>query len=155
MKQLFSVLVAMTLALTFAIGQNGVISATQEKASQDGPQITFQTETVDYGVIEQGSEPFRVFAFTNTGNAPLIISHAKGSCGCTVPTYPTDPIAPGESGEIKVRYDTNRVGKFTKRVTLTTNVGTEQKVLTITGEVKPKPEEPAGLPSNDSGLFNN
>ena len=153
MKKLLSVLAMLSLVVALGYSQNE--TATPQvvaETEQDGPVMAFETETVDYGVIEQGSEPFRVFKFTNTGNAPLIITNAKGSCGCTVPTYPKEPIGPGESSEIKVRYDTN---KFTKRVTLTTNVGTEQKMLTITGEVIKKPEEPAGLPANEGSLFNN
>lgn len=125
----------------------------QEKENQSGAQIMFENETVDYGVIEQGSEPFRVFTFTNTGTEPLIITQAKGSCGCTVPTYPKEPIAPGETGEIKVRYDTNRLGKFTKRVTLTTNAPEEKTMLTIKGEVLKKAEEPDGLPVNEDNPF--
>ena len=117
--------------------------------------MAFETETVDYGVIEQGADPYRVFKFTNTGNEPLIITNAKGSCGCTVPTYPKEPIAPGESGEIKVRYDTNRLGKFTKRVTLTTNAGDDKATLTIQGEVVAKQPEPEGLPANEGNMFNN
>lgn len=125
----------------------------QEKENQSGAQIMFESETVDYGVIEQGSEPFRVFTFTNTGTEPLIITQAKGSCGCTVPTYPKEPIAPGETGEIKVRYDTNRLGKFTKRVTLTTNAPEDKTMLTIKGEVLKKAEEPEGLPVNEANPF--
>ena len=124
-----------------------------EVAPQDGPTMVFEDTTVDYGTIEQGSDPYRFFAFTNTGNEPLVIKHAKGSCGCTVPTYPKEPIPPGETGEIKVRYDTNRVGPFTKRVTLTTNVGDEPIQLTIKGKVEKKPEAPASVPASEGGMF--
>ena len=126
-----------------------------EAPATDGAQMEFQETTIDYGTIEQGSDPYRFFSFTNTGNAPLVITNAKGSCGCTVPTYPKEPILPGTDGEIKVRYDTNRVGPFTKRVTLTTNVGDEPIILTIKGKVEKKPEEPAGVPTNAGGMFNN
>ncbi|MEL7223059.1 MAG: DUF1573 domain-containing protein [Bacteroidota bacterium] len=121
----------------------------------DGAQMVFTETTLDYGTIEQGSDPYRFFQFSNTGNAPLVITNAKGSCGCTVPTYPKEPIAPGNDGEIKVRYDTNRVGPFTKRVTLTTNVGDEPIVLTIKGKVEKKAEEAPSVPSNEGGMFNN
>lgn len=155
MKKLFSVLAM--IALVSAVGFSQDISATPTavEAATNGPAMTFESETIDYGVIEQGSDPYRYFKFTNTGNEPLIITHAKGSCGCTVPSHPKDPIAPGESAEVKVRYDTNRIGKFTKRVTLTTNIGEEKQMLTIKGEVTKKPEEPEGLPQNESGMFNN
>lgn len=153
MKKLFSVLTLLAMVVAVAHSQNDAAPMLQEKENQSGAQIMFENETVDYGVIEQGSEPFRVFTFTNTGTEPLIITQAKGSCGCTVPTYPKEPIAPGETGEIKVRYDTNRLGKFTKRVTLTTNAPEEKTMLTIKGEVLKKAEEPDGLPVNEDNPF--
>ena len=153
MKKLFSVFMLLAMVVAVAHSQNDAAPMLQEKENQSGAQIMFESETVDYGVIEQGSEPFRVFTFTNTGTEPLIITQAKGSCGCTVPTYPKEPIAPGETGEIKVRYDTNRLGKFTKRVTLTTNAPEEKTMLTIKGEVLKKAEEPEGLPVNEDNPF--
>lgn len=123
-------------------------------AAQNAPKMTFEDTTVDYGTIEQNGEPFRVFKFTNTGNAPLVITNAKGSCGCTVPTYPKEPIAPGATSEIKVRYDTSRVGPFTKRITINTNEGEEPVVLTIKGTVEAAPEAPAGVPAKEGGMFN-
>ncbi|MCB0560268.1 MAG: DUF1573 domain-containing protein [Lewinellaceae bacterium] len=155
MKKLLSALAMLLLVAAVGYSQDDVAATAQAADSQDGPVMAFETETVDYGVIEQGSDPYRVFKFTNTGNAPLIITNAKGSCGCTVPTYPKEPIGPGETSEIKVRYDTNRLGKFTKRVTLTTNAGEEKQMLTIQGEVVQKAEEPAGLPENEGNMFNN
>ncbi|MCB0663291.1 MAG: DUF1573 domain-containing protein, partial [Saprospiraceae bacterium] len=83
------------------------------------------------------------------------IKNAKGSCGCTVPTWPREPIMPGESSAIEVRYDTNRVGPFTKRVTLTTNEnGENTRVLTIKGKVNKKEEAP-GVPAKSGNSFNN
>jgi len=100
-------------------------------------EIKFNTLELNYGVITKKSDGVRVFKFTNTGKAPLIINNAQGSCGCTVPTYPKEPIMPGETSEIKVSYDTNRVGQFTKFVTLTTNaISSNTTQLKITGEVK-------------------
>ena len=144
--------------LVLAAGLNFSLVAQDDAVTEtpaiDGPQMEFVETTVDYGTIEQGSDPYRMFTFTNTGNAPLVITNAKGSCGCTVPTYPKEPIPPSETSEIKVRYDTNRVGPFTKRVTLTTNMGEEQIVLTIKGKVEKKAEEPSGVPTNSGGMFN-
>jgi len=99
------------------------------------PTLTFATTVVDYGMIKKGSEPNRTFTFKNTGNAPLLITDAKASCGCTVPTFPQGAILPGESSEITVRYDTQRVGLISKSVTILSNAG-EPVVLKITGEVK-------------------
>lgn len=74
--------------------------------------------------------------FTNTGNAPLVISSATGSCGCTVPTYPKEPIMPGQKGVIKVHYDTNRLGAFNKTVTIVSNAPSGSDILRITGTVE-------------------
>lgn len=148
------ILFFLVLAIGLSFSLTAQDEAVAETLSVDGPQMEFVETTVDYGTIEQGSDPYRLFSFTNTGNAPLVITNAKGSCGCTVPTYPKEPIPPSETSEIKVRYDTNRVGPFTKRVTLTTNVGEQQIVLTIKGKVEKKAEEPAGVPTNSGGMFN-
>ncbi len=154
MKKLFSFSVVFFLGIALMMGQAQESNDTAADAPADGPVMAFETEMIDYGLIEQNSDPLRKFKFTNTGNEPLVIKHAKGSCGCTVPSYPKEPIMPGESNVIEVRYDTKRLGKFTKRVTLTTNAVDAQKVLTIKGEVKKKPAEPEGVPTNSSNLFN-
>lgn len=109
-----------------------------ESSQAQGAQIDFKAETIDYGTIAKNSDGKREFVFTNNGNTPLIITSAQGSCGCTVPTYPKEPIAPGASGVISVKYATDRVGAFSKTVTLTTNAATPTKVLTIKGNVLPE-----------------
>lgn len=98
----------------------------------------------NYGDIQNASTGYRFFKFTNTGDAPLTITNAKGSCGCTVPSYPREPIMPGESGYIKVKYDTKRTGAFTKYVTLTTNsVSNTTTRLKIFGNVAAPATPPA------------
>lgn len=89
----------------------------QEKVAK----IEFKTDVIDYGTIEKGADGVRSFEFTNTGDAPLIITKVKSSCGCTVPEKPTDPILPGKTGVIKVKYDTNRVMPIRKTITVSTN----------------------------------
>jgi len=101
----------------------------------DGPNIEFVTETLDYGTIEHNADGVRYFEFKNTGTEPLIISNCKGSCGCTVPACPKEPILPGETGKIKVKYATNRVGSFTKTITVTSNAVTPSKTIKIKGKV--------------------
>jgi hypothetical protein len=110
----------------------------------DGAGMVFENETIDYGTIPADSDGNRKFVFTNNGNKPLVISNTQGSCGCTVPTTPKEPIAPGAKGFIGVHYATDRAGQpFTKTVTVTSNaVGQETKVLTIKGTVLPR-ETPA------------
>lgn len=108
----------------------------QEKVSTGKVgKFDFVSEEIDYGKIQQHADGVRVFKFTNTGDAPIVISNAKGSCGCTVPTYPKNVIMPGETGEINVKYATDRIGAFTKTVTLTSNASEPTKVLRIKGEV--------------------
>lgn len=99
-------------------------------------KIEFKSETIDYGEIAKGSDGIRVFEFTNTGTAPLVISDVKSSCGCTIPKKPEDPIMPGATGEIQVKYDTKRVGPIRKAITVTSNAETPTKVLKIKGNVK-------------------
>lgn len=91
-----------------------------EPVSQD-PVISLESDVVDFGTIEKGSEPFRTLVVMNQGAQPLVISNCSGSCGCTVPTCPTTPVLPGEKAEIKIRYDTNRVGPISKTVTIKSN----------------------------------
>ncbi|MFV9551999.1 DUF1573 domain-containing protein [Algibacter sp. PT7-4] len=98
-------------------------------------KIEFKAETIDYGTIEKGADGVRVFEFTNTGNEPLIISNVKSSCGCTVPSKPEGPIMPGKTGEIKVKYDTNRVNPIRKTITVMSNAETPTVALKIKGLV--------------------
>ena len=105
--------------------------------AQTGPKIEFKEETINYGEVEKGKDDgIRIFEFTNTGDAPLIITNAKSSCGCTVPEWPKEPIAPGAKGVIGVKYATDRIGAFTKSITITSNAaGQPTKTLTIKGTV--------------------
>lgn len=98
-------------------------------------KIEFKTDTVDYGTIEKGSNGVRVFEFTNTGNAPLIVSNVTSSCGCTIPKKPEGPILPGKTGQIEVKYDTNRVNPIRKTITVISNADTPTVALKIKGEV--------------------
>lgn len=98
--------------------------------------FTFEKEIHDFGSLIDGEKVSYSFRFTNTGDAPLIISNAKGSCGCTVPNWPKNPIAPGETGNIDVTFNSaGRSGKQTKTVTLTANTNPSTKNIKITSEV--------------------
>ena len=114
----------------------------------NGPTMEIESLVLDYGTIEYNSEPLRVVKFTNTGTEPLVIKNARGSCGCTVPVWPKEPIMPGEESKIEIRYATNRVGKFSKTVTITTNEIGDPQVITVKGHVlKEKEGVPAAQPS--------
>ena len=111
-------------------------------ASTSLAEITFESELHDFGTIDHAGNGTYEFKFKNTGKEPLIITDAKGSCGCTVPTYPKNvPIKPGETQVIKVTYDTKRPGNFTKTVTIRSNAKTPEKIITIKGTVKAAPVE--------------
>jgi hypothetical protein len=120
------------LVLVLFVGLLGLSVTAQDTVAK----IEFKSETVDYGEIAKGSDGVRVFEFTNTGNAPLIISKVSSSCGCTIPKKPEAPILPGKTGEISVKYDTNRVGPIRKAITVISNADIPTKVLKIKGEIK-------------------
>lgn len=132
--------VIFTLSL-LVVAMLGFNSYAQEVGS-NGPVITIDKETHDYGTLEQGGNGECVFIVTNTGNEPLLIQMCKGSCGCTVPSCPQEPIAPGASAKITVKYDTNRVGPINKTVTITSNaVNSPSKMIYIRGNIVAKPVE--------------
>ena len=117
-----------------------------EPAVPAGPTTTMSFEKLefDYGVIDAGEKVNHKYKFTNSGSEPLIISNAKGSCGCTVPNWPKEPIPPGGTSEIDVVFDSkDKKGKQSKRVTITANTSPAQTFLTIKGEVTPDPNAPA------------
>ena len=114
---------------------------TAESSSEKSgmPEFNFEKELHDFGQLVDGEKVSYSFKFTNSGDAPLIISNAKGSCGCTVPNWSRDPIAPGESGSIDVTFNSSgRSGKQNKAITLTANTNPNRKVINITSEVTSK-----------------
>lgn len=138
MKKIIALAMLVILGVTTSNAQetSKKIKATNTLAKVNGAGMVFATETIDYGTVAYNSDGRREFVFTNNGNKPLIITNAQGSCGCTVPTYPKAPIAPGAKGVIGVKYDTSRAGQaFTKTITLTTNAVVPTKTLTIKGNV--------------------
>ena len=125
-------------------------TAEQSEQSDGGPIMSLESNTVDYGTIKQHGEPLRTLKFTNTGTEPLVIKNARGSCGCTVPTWPKEPIMPGAEADIEIRYATNRLGKINKTVKITTNEGGDPHVIKVVGNILKAEEEesvPASAPS--------
>jgi hypothetical protein len=114
-----------------------------------GPRIRFAQEVYDYGTIAFASDGRCSFTFTNTGDAPLIIHQFRSSCGCLMPFWDQEPVAPGASGSVSLRYHTRILGPFHRSATLTTNDPQRpQVVLSITGEVIPadRSADPAPTP---------
>lgn len=103
--------------------------------SVNAQEFKFEKEIIDYGKIAKGDNGERIFVFTNVGDKPLIIKNIRSSCGCTVPEKPKDPIMPGKKGNIKVSYDTKRLGGFSKNITIFSNAKNERKVIKIKGYV--------------------
>lgn len=135
------------------VAKNRVISSTDKPAAKpvkepevrpEGPlpEFAFAKEEHDFGKINEGDQVDYIFEFTNTGEAPLIISSAKGSCGCTVPEWPKEPIAVGDKGEIKVKFNSKKKpGIQNKTVTITSNTFPKQKKIRIKADVTPAPAE--------------
>jgi len=138
MKRIFS-----TFILAF-----GLIAFASAQEVANGPVISLDKTTHDYGTITQGGNGACEFTVTNSGSEPLIISRCKGSCGCTVPKCDKDPIMPGVTSAISVKYDTKRIGPINKSVTITSNASNEPtKVIRIKGRVEAADlGAPSGVP---------
>ncbi|MFT5883602.1 MAG: hypothetical protein ACI9IP_000041 [Arcticibacterium sp.] len=127
MKSMKKVLFTIIALMAFAVSSNaqGVLK--------------FETEKHDFGTLAEGPVARYSFAVTNTGTAPVVISRAMASCGCTTPEWSTDPILPGATSEIKVGYNTSgRPGNFNKTITVTSNSENSSIILKINGSVTPK-----------------
>lgn len=122
-----------------------VEAAPQTAPDPNAPDFKWESTTIDYGSMDKGGNGEREFKFANAGKSPLIISSCRGSCGCTVPTCPTEPIMPGQKGTIKVKYDTQRVGPFTKTITVNSNAKNNTETLKITGTIS---DPAAGTPGS-------
>ena len=152
------IILSLFLSVSFLTlsGQTSVgVQENTDIANSSNSVIKFESKVVDYGIIEHNSDGQREFKFTNIGTEPLVIKNAKGSCGCTVPSWRKEDGSStwnsGESGSIGVKYATNRVGKFTKTITLSTNADKRPVILTIKGEVKPPVKEETLPVRNNNG----
>lgn len=117
------------------------VSATEPRDTVNVPRITFEEASFDFGEVAEGETVEHTYKFTNTGKAPLLISGARSTCGCTVPEWPEEPIAPGEGGEITVRFNTmNKRNKQTKPITIVANTYPANQRIYLTGFVRPAEE---------------
>jgi len=132
MKRIISFLLIGFFALNLVQAQN------EEEIKQENkkaPEITFEKTTHDYGTVKKGGNGECEFVFTNTGKEPLILSNVRSSCGCTVPSWPKEPIKKKKSGVIKVKYNTNRMGVINKSITVYSNANNSPIRLKISGKV--------------------
>ena len=132
MKRIITLLFVGFLAMTINAQEK---VATKKTVDPNAPVFKFDSEVIDYGKIDLNANGVRIFKFTNIGKSPLIIKHIKSSCGCTVPKKPTEPIMPGKTGQIEVKYATNRAGGFSKMITVNSNASEPVKRLRIKGIV--------------------
>jgi hypothetical protein len=115
------------------------VSARQPEDTVNVAKMIFEEQTYDFGTVREGVVVDHTFSFTNTGKVPLLISNARSTCGCTVPDWPEDPIAPGETGAITVRFDTkNKAQLQVKPVTITANTYPATTKVFLQGIVEPK-----------------
>lgn len=120
---------------------NNPVTADEAIKPEDAAKIEFEEEVFDFGDIVEGDVVEHVFKFTNVGKNPLIISHAQGSCGCTVPEWPHAPVLPGESGEIKVKFNSKgKQGEQDKSVTISANTIPNKTKIRVVGGVEVNPE---------------
>ncbi len=113
------------------------------KINKNAPIIEFAEIVYDYGKIEKNSPGTCQFTFKNKGKEPLMLENVRSSCGCTIPKWPKEPISPKKAGSIDVKYNTNKVGAFTKTITVLSNASNPTIILTIKGEVVDSNTQPA------------
>ncbi|MFL1896949.1 DUF1573 domain-containing protein [Aquimarina sp. 2-A2] len=130
--------------------ENVEIAAERDAKNTEFPVMTFAEIEHDFGTINEGDVVEHTFSFTNTGKTPLVIVNAKGSCGCTVPSYPTEPIAPGATGEMLVKFNSSgKPNQQNKTVTITANTETGKEVIKIKALVTPKAQPVSGTPVSE------
>lgn len=127
---------AFLIAVVFFFSLFNLAAQQAQTASKDS--IIFEKLEHDYGTIEQGADGGCEFVFSNKGEKPLLLTNVRASCGCTAPTWPREPILPGEQGVIKVGYNTNIVGVFSKVISVNSNAANSMVTLTVKGTVLQK-----------------
>ena len=123
---------------------NVAVAAERDESAKQVPVMEFEKSEHDFGIIEQGTPQETIFTFTNTGNAPLVITNATSSCGCTVPNPPKEPIAPGEKGELVVKFNGSGQNQVTKTITVVANTTKGSELLRIKAFVNPRGAAPLG-----------
>ncbi len=135
MKKIFAIAAMMMMVTIYGCTQT---TAKNEGEKILGPAISFDELEHDYGTIEQNGNGVYNFVFENSGTQPLVLTNVRSTCGCTVPQYPKEPVKPGKTATIEVKYDTRRIGPFSKSVIVYSNATDTPVVLRIKGKVVPK-----------------
>jgi hypothetical protein len=148
MKRFFSLLLTGMFIAAFAQAQSDQPVVAE---NPNAPEISFAKTVHDYGTVYKDGDGTCEFAFTNTGKEPLVLSNVRSSCGCTVPKWTREPILPGQTGVINVKYDTKRMGAINKTITVLSNAKTPSVVLRIKGNVIAPPAESAPVNTGAQG----
>ena len=135
MKKAFAILVVAIITISNSCSQG---PGDNQKKDKKAPYIKFENIVYNYGTITQGSDGSCEFIFENTGKNPLVLSNVRPSCGCTVPKWSKEPIKSHKKSSIKVKYNTRRIGSFSKSITVTSNASNSPIVLIIKGKVVAK-----------------
>jgi hypothetical protein len=148
MKKITSILVMALLFIGYSVSAQTTTTAptsttttTVKPKNNKAPVIKFEKLEHDYGTIQQDANGDCEFKFKNVGKEPLVLSNVISSCGCTIPSWPKEPILPGKSASIKIHYDSHRVGTISKTITVLSNATEERVILTIKGNILAKPVE--------------
>lgn len=138
MRKVFLIICVLFISIYSVSAQ---VKVKKKNNNPNAPEISFDKLVHDYGIIFQYGDGKCEFNFTNTGKEPLVLTNVRSSCGCTVPKWPRRPVLPGKSSVIKVKYATNRMGRFHKSITVYSNAKTSPVVLKIIGKVIKKTDE--------------
>lgn len=145
--------ITLVIAMSFALA--GVLAQATEPVkvvdNPNAPEISFDKLVHNYGTVAFGGDGVCTFKFTNTGKEPLILQQPQSSCGCTVPTWPKEPVLPGASDKIQVTYNTKKAGPINKTVTVRSNAKNNTVVLRITGKVEPNPAQQSPAKTTGEG----
>jgi len=152
MKKLILSIMVVLVAGSFAVAQNDKTTAdTKPVSNPNAPVMKFENDVFDFGTIKQGDKVEHTFVFTNAGKEPLIITEAHGSCGCTVPEWPKEPLKKGEKGSIKVTFNSSgKMGVQEKTITINSNASENPKILRIKGNIEQSPTAPETKPADHS-----
>lgn len=149
MKKFFTLF--LTVGFAFAMNAQ-TTTAPSDQPDPNAPAFKFTEETFDFGEIPQGTPAPHAFGFTNVGKSPLIISQVDKSCGCTQPTWSSEPVLPGKTGTVTATYNAAAAGSFTKSITVHSNANEPTKVLFIKGTVVAKPTDQT-TPDNPGNIL--
>jgi len=122
----------------FTLNAQTIAPAPVAQNNPNAPVITFNENLFDYGTIAQDGDGIHLFIYKNTGKEPLVLSKVRSSCGCTIPEWSREPLLSGKQDTLKVSYDTHRIGRFNKTISIFSNASKAMEVVRIQGEVVAK-----------------